>query len=141
MTHNLFCEPKDHRNTLIQSCNASSEAPPRDVFWIEAKRDEPNSLDKTTSIEREGLKQRVRLFLASSNIPTLRHVDVEIGGDAVLLRGKVRSYYEKQIALQFASRVAGVIRVIDLIEVHAYVPLAKMRRVNPPNTRAAAQAS
>jgi hypothetical protein len=141
MTHNLLCESKDHRNPSIHGRNVSSEAPPRNVPWIEAERNKTSSPDKTASIEREGLRQRVRLFLAGSNIPVLRHVDVEIDGDAVLLRGKVRSYYEKQMALQLASRVAGVIRVIDLIAVHAHVPLAKMRRVNPPNNRRAAQAS
>jgi hypothetical protein len=141
MTHSCSREPEDHRDTLTQSRNASPQATLRDGFWIKAERDGTRFPDKATAIERENLRQRVRLFLASSNIPTLRHVDVEVGGDAVLLQGKVRSYYEKQMALQFAARVAGVIRVIDLIQVHTYVPSAKMRRVNPPNTREAAQAS
>jgi hypothetical protein len=141
MTHNLFREPKDHRNTMIQTRNASFDATRQDIFWTEVEHDKTSSPDTTAAIKREGLRQRVRLFLDGSNIPALRYVDVEIDGDAVLLRGKVRSFYERQMALQFASRVAGVIRVIDLIEVHTYVPLAKMRRVNRSNIRAAAQAS
>ena len=70
----------------------------------------------------DDLAQRVRLFLASSNIPALRHLSVEVEKDTVLLRGQVQTYYEKQLAVEFSRRVAGVIRVVDWIEVRGYTP-------------------
>jgi hypothetical protein len=141
MTQDLFRQSEDLRATVIRPRNDSFNTTPRDVSCTEAARDKTTTSDETVATEREGLRQRVRLFLATSHIPTLRHVDVEIDGDVVLLRGKVRSYYEKQMALQFASRVAGVIQVVDSIEVRAYVPLARLRRIRPEDRRKAAQAS
>ena len=78
---------------------------------------------------REELEQRVQLFLASSNLPALRHLAVEIDGDTVILRGQVQTFYEKQLAVEFSRRVAGVIRVVDLVEVRGYAP-----RVDPPHS-------
>jgi len=72
--------------------------------------------------EDEALSERVRLFLASSNIPALRHLSVEVDGDTVLLRGGVQTYYEKQLAAEFSRRVAGVIRVDNRIDVRGYAP-------------------
>jgi len=72
--------------------------------------------------EGVALSQRVSLFLAASNIPALKHLSVEVDGDTVLLRGSVRTYYEKQLAAEFSRRVAGVIRLANLIEVRGYAP-------------------
>ena len=83
----------------------------------------------TRAAENE-LAQRVRLFLDNSNIPALRHVCVKAEGDAIVLSGAVQSYYEKQMAVQFSSRVAGVLRVVDSIVVRTYVPLPKRRSLN-----------
>ena len=47
---------------------------------------------------------------------------VDLDGDTVVLQGEVGTYYEKQMAAQFALRVAGVIRVVDFVEVGAHVP-------------------
>ena len=35
-----------------------------------------------------------------------------------MLRGAVRSYYEKQLAVNCCQRVAGVINVVDAIQVN-----------------------
>jgi len=70
----------------------------------------------------EDLKRRVQLFLESYNIPGLRHLTVEVDGDTVLLRGRVGTFYEKQLAGKCSRRVAGVIHVVDLIEVASYAP-------------------
>jgi len=107
------------RNTENPASKATADAVRRSVHRAEK---DAEHLDADSAV----LHQRVRLFLDGSHIPTLRRVAVEINGDAVLLRGTVRSYHEKQIAIQFASRVAGVRRVIDMIEVPAYVPLSRL---------------
>ena len=59
------------------------------------------------------LKRRILNFLASRNRPALRQLDVKVDGGVVVLSGRVRSFYEKQLASHCCSRVAGVLRVID----------------------------
>jgi len=66
---------------------------------------------------RLDLEQRVRQFLSSANIPALRHIGVQINGNTVVLSGYVQTFYEKQMAIAFARRVAGVVDVIDSIDV------------------------
>lgn len=63
------------------------------------------------------LKRRVQLFLAGRNMPGLRRVDVDVTGDTVVLKGRVRTFYEKQLAAHCCRRVAGVIKVIDAMDV------------------------
>jgi hypothetical protein len=70
----------------------------------------------------EELRQRVQLFLLGSNLPNLRHLAVEVSGDTVILCGHVRTFYEKQLAIGLSRRVAGVIHIVDRIEVESYSP-------------------
>ena len=49
--------------------------------------------------------------------PTLRSVCVEMDGDSVILSGKVRSFYQKQLCISGAQRVAGVYHFVDRIDV------------------------
>ncbi|HWC89236.1 MAG TPA: BON domain-containing protein [Pirellulales bacterium] len=72
--------------------------------------------DAPESEDRE-LERRVKNFLAQRSIPGLRRLTVEVDGHSVLLRGHVRTYYEKQLAVNCCQRVAGVLNVIDWIEV------------------------
>jgi len=63
------------------------------------------------------LKRRVVNFLATRNRPALRQLEVEVEGGVVMLRGRVRSFYDKQLAQTCCGRVAGVRQVIDGIDV------------------------
>jgi hypothetical protein len=63
------------------------------------------------------LQRRVVNYLAGQHIPALRNLEVQAFNGAVTLRGRVRSFYEKQLSNHSASRVAGVRQVIDAIEV------------------------
>jgi osmotically-inducible protein OsmY len=63
------------------------------------------------------LQRRVVSFLADSNMPGLRQLRVDAADGTVTIRGTVRTYYEKQLSQQRCKRVAGVIRLIDKIEV------------------------
>jgi osmotically-inducible protein OsmY len=69
------------------------------------------------SDEDQQLERRVRNFLAQRSVPGLRRLAIEVDGTSVVLRGQVRSYYEKQLAVHCCRRVAGVIDVVDAIEV------------------------
>jgi osmotically-inducible protein OsmY len=74
------------------------------------------SIDELRRAEAE-LELRVRNFLEGRNIPGLRRIGVEAVAGQVTLRGRVRTFYEKQLAIHCCQRVAGVIHVVDAIEV------------------------
>jgi hypothetical protein len=63
------------------------------------------------------LKRRVALFLAGRHVLSLRRLEVEARGGTVTLRGRVGSFYEKQLSRQCCRRVAGVVELIDRVEV------------------------
>ena len=80
---------------------------------------------RTISVRQDGpavapsneLSRRVGLFLANANIPGLRRIRVDVDGDTVILFGRVRTFYERQVAVERSRRVAGVIQIEDQIEV------------------------
>jgi osmotically-inducible protein OsmY len=59
------------------------------------------------------LARRVALFLSTQHRPGLRVLEVEARGGVVTLRGRVSTFYEKQLSVQIARRVAGVVRLVD----------------------------
>ncbi len=61
------------------------------------------------------LERRVKAFLADRNLPALRRLAIHSQRGVVTLRGRVRTFYEKQLGGQSARRVAGVVDVIDAI--------------------------
>jgi osmotically-inducible protein OsmY len=73
-------------------------------------------LDGLRPLEVE-LEQRVRNFLDGRNVPGLRRLGVAAFDGEVTIFGRVRTFYEKQLALHCCQRVAGVIHVVDAIEV------------------------
>jgi len=84
----------------------------------------------------EELAQRVRLSVDHTGQRGLRLIDVEVTADTVVLSGKVGTFHQKQLATAFASRVAGVGKVSNQIEVHdglgndtLPLPMASVRRV------------
>ena len=70
-------------------------------------------------IDRAGrdLKQRVINYLVGRNFPALRRLTVDADNGRVVIQGKVGSYYEKQLCLNCSRRVAGVIELVDRVEV------------------------
>ena len=67
--------------------------------------------------EDEQLARRVRNFILARILPAANFVTVEADSGIVTLRGRVGTFYQKQLWLNGAQRVAGVLRVIDEIEV------------------------
>lgn len=63
------------------------------------------------------LRRRVLSFLAGRHLAALRSIEVEARGGTVTLRGKVHTFYEKQLTQQCSRRVAGVVRLIDEVDV------------------------
>ncbi|HEY1598746.1 MAG TPA: BON domain-containing protein, partial [Pirellulales bacterium] len=55
--------------------------------------------------ERENeLARRVKIFLGTQAIPSLRYVEVKVERDCVILSGHVRSFHERQVALSCCQR-------------------------------------
>lgn len=65
----------------------------------------------------DDLRQRVARFLSSRHFPAFRKIQVDVEHGTVTLRGRVCSFYEKQVALTTCQRVAGVLTLIDDIAV------------------------
>jgi hypothetical protein len=63
------------------------------------------------------LQRRVKSYLRERHMPNLRNLQVEAQGGVVTLRGTVNSFYEKQLSQQCCRRVAGVVKLIDAIDV------------------------
>jgi osmotically-inducible protein OsmY len=66
------------------------------------------------------LERRVVSYLADRHLPGLRHLKVEAASGTVTLKGTVNSFYEKQLSQQCCRRVAGVLKLIDAVDVAAY---------------------
>ncbi len=63
------------------------------------------------------LERRVASHLADRHKPALRQLAVEVTNGTVTLRGRVHSFYEKQLCQECCRRVAGVVQFIDAIDV------------------------
>jgi osmotically-inducible protein OsmY len=63
------------------------------------------------------LERRVVDTLTALHIPALRLLHINAQEGVVLLSGRVRSYYEKQLAHTRARNVSGVVAVSDAIVV------------------------
>jgi osmotically-inducible protein OsmY len=73
------------------------------------------------SADRE-LEKRVANYLHGRHVPSLRKLGVQSENGAVTLSGRVHSFHEKQIAIHCCRRVAGVVQLIDDVDVA--LPLA-----------------
>jgi hypothetical protein len=65
------------------------------------------------------LQGRVVAYLASRNFHSFRRLSVRAKRGVISLRGRLGSYYERQVAIESARRVAGVTRIVDRIVVDA----------------------
>jgi hypothetical protein len=70
------------------------------------------------------LVRRARAYLASRGFLSFRRLDIGSRGGVVTLTGTLSTYYERQVALESARRVAGVLGVVDAIRVVAERPSA-----------------
>lgn len=62
---------------------------------------------------------RLRLLLAESPIAEVRNVRVEQSGDRVMLQGRVRSFYAKQMAQETIRDATGGLRIDNCVCVDA----------------------
>jgi len=76
------------------------------------------------------VQKRVANFLKNKNYPTFRNISVTVRHGTVTLAGSVCSYYEKQVALNTCRRVAGVLALIDKLDVAEQPPLEDYSQID-----------
>jgi osmotically-inducible protein OsmY len=64
------------------------------------------------------LSQRIYEALTTSPYVPTRQVQVEAAGGRVVLKGSVRSFFQKQMAQEAIRRVDGVEQIDNLLEVN-----------------------
>jgi hypothetical protein len=77
----------------------------------------PLSTNPSLDLADQDLKRRVALFLAGRHMLSLRHLEIDARGGTMTLTGRVGSFDEKQLSQQCCRRVAGVIELVDRVEV------------------------
>ena len=77
----------------------------------------------TATADRD-LERRIVNYLAGRHVPGLRHLAVQADNGTVTLRGRVHSFYEKQLSHSCCRRVAGVVKLIDAVDVVYTQPAA-----------------
>ncbi len=63
------------------------------------------------------LRERVTLLVQQRQLASEGEVRIDAQGGVVTLRGTVPTYYRRQLLYSSARRVAGVLEVIDQLEV------------------------
>mgnify|MGYP001817592390 CR=1 FL=1 len=67
--------------------------------------------------ETEEIVTAATAMLAQSSVPELRTLRVDEESNELQLRGKVRSFYHKQLAQEAVFRVAGELQVVNHVDV------------------------
>ncbi len=60
---------------------------------------------------------RIRHLLSESPIADVRRIRVEQEGDCVMLHGRVRTFYAKQMAQETIKRAAGEFQIVNSVNV------------------------
>jgi hypothetical protein len=68
-----------------------------------------------------GLAYRVALFLQQRRLAAGSRLRIEARGGTITLNGQVRSFHQRQLIHTLARHVAGVLQVIDELEVEQVV--------------------
>lgn len=63
------------------------------------------------------LTGRIRSLLSASPISDVRHIQVEQNGAQVVLHGRVRTYYAKQMAQETVRRLSTNLHIVNSVAV------------------------
>lgn len=75
----------------------------------------------------QDLERRVANCLYARHLPGLRHLNIEADRGTVRVSGQVSSFHEKQIVQHVCRHVAGVLRMVDDVEVAKARPVEHSR--------------
>jgi osmotically-inducible protein OsmY len=71
----------------------------------------------TIQLDNRDLANRVAKFLNNQQMPGVNTIDIRAVGGVVVLSGQLRTEREKRLYVQYCQRVAGVMQVIDELQV------------------------
>lgn len=74
------------------------------------------SVDDAKAADRE-LTRLVKSFLQGLSLPALHDLDVKVRNGVAVITGRVRMFYHKQLATSCCQRVAGVLDVLNEVQV------------------------
>jgi len=74
------------------------------------------TVTQPATVDRQ-LASRIVAQLAETNRANLKRLSVDVQAGKVTLRGRVASFYEKQIAIQTCQMLGGIEWLIDAAEV------------------------
>jgi osmotically-inducible protein OsmY len=80
---------------------------------------------RTTDATAYDLQYRVALFLQQHRLSSGSRLSIEAHRGVITLAGQVPSFHQRQLIYSFARRVAGVVQVIDQLEVSPVEPRKK----------------
>ena len=69
--------------------------------------------------EQQDLARRAKIFLSMQQIAEFDQVEIESDGSRLIISGKVRSQQSRELCVDCCRRVAGVLDVIDSLDVTA----------------------
>lgn len=84
--------------------------------------------DFTESSDRD-LERRVLNYLFGRQVSALRGILVQADNGRVTLRGEVYSFYQKQLCINCSRRVAGVVTLVDEIDVSPLSSTSDRRKI------------
>ena len=87
--------------------------------------------DRETADTDRKLERRIRNFLEGLSLPELRNLELEVRNGAAVITGRVRTFYEKQLATSCCQRVAGVLSVLNEVQVADSPEMPAMFRGGP----------
>ncbi|QDV41508.1 BON domain protein [Stieleria neptunia] len=71
-----------------------------------------------TTMQAQEIVTAASALLAKSSVQELRSLRVDEDSNELRLRGKVRSFYHKQLAQEAVLPVAGSLQVVNHVDVH-----------------------
>jgi len=79
----------------------------------------PTETDRTGYVPSSEIVQAARARLNTSPYPTIQNLTCECDEQGVLfLRGRLSSFYQKQLAQEAVARIPGVARLVNEAEVN-----------------------
>lgn len=71
------------------------------------------------NMQDEDLEHRLVNFLYERDVPERRTVQLDVHGGTVVVSGRLRSRHSKWLCIECCRHVAGVIKLVDELEVQA----------------------
>jgi len=73
--------------------------------------------------ESDSVVQTITECLRAQTYPGMRSLSVDYSDGVITLRGEVTTYYHKQVAQESVRRIAGIVAIVNLVDVRVAKPV------------------